>query len=194
MKATRILCALLLCTALLCTAVLGAESAFTDVPAEAEYANAVDWCVEHKLMKGVGGSRFDPEGTLDRRTLATVLYRAAGEPAITTAPDCIDVRAGQWYSEGVAWALEKGLLQGYGGNRFGPEDPVTRVQLEVIMLRYEGEEPVWPGDPDKAPATRAEVAQALMAHLSDSLAEPAVQADPGGQEDGQPEDDMEQNG
>ncbi len=174
MKSIRTPFILLLCAALLCTAALAAGSAFTDIPYGAAYAKAVDWCVAHKLMNGVGGGRFDPNGTLDRRTLATVLYRAAGQPAITTTPDCTDVRAGQWYSEGVAWALEKGILQGYGGNRFGPEDAVTKVQLEVIFQRYDGEEPVWPGDPTGAPATRSEVAETLMAHLVDRLAEPVA--------------------
>lgn len=174
MKSIRTLFALLSCAALLCTASLAAGNTFLDIPNGAAYAKAVDWCVAHKLMNGVGGGRFDPNGTLDRRTLATVLYRAAGEPAITTTPDCTDVRAGQWYSEGVAWALEKGILQGYGGNRFGPEDAVTKVQLAVIFQRYDGEEPVWPGDPTGTAATRSEVAETLMAHLVYRLAEPVV--------------------
>lgn len=176
MKPIRTLCALLFCLALLYTDSLAAGNEFQDIPYGASYVEAVDWCVAHKLMNGVGGGRFDPDGTLDRRTLATVLYRAAGEPAITTTPDCTDVRAGQWYSEGVAWALEKGVLQGYGCTRFGPEDPVTKVQLDVILQRYDGEEPVWPGDPTKAVATRSEVAEALMAHLSGKLPEPALPA------------------
>lgn len=174
MRSIRTLCALLFCLALLSTSVPAAEDMFQDIPANAPYARAVEWCAAHKLMNGVGGGRFDPDGTLDRRTLATVLYRAAGEPAITTTPDCTDVRAGQWYSEGVAWALEKGILEGYGENHFGPEDPVTKVQLEVILQRYDGEDPVWPSDPSKSAATRAEVAQGLMTHLVDKLAEPVT--------------------
>lgn len=172
MKPIRTLCALLSALALLYPVARAAGTSFQDIPDNAPYIQAVEWCVGHKLMNGIGGGYFDPDGTLDRRTLATVLYRAAGEPAITTTPDCTDVRAGQWYSEGVAWALEKGILQGYGGNRFGPEDPVTRVQLEVILQRYDGVDSVWPGDPTRAAATRAEVAEALMAHLVDKLAEP----------------------
>lgn len=179
MRPIRTLSVLLACLSLLCTAVLaGGSGAFRDIPYGADYAEAVDWCAAHKLMNGVGEGRFDPDGTLDRRTLATVLYRAAGEPAITTTPDCTDVRAGQWYSDGVAWAMEKGILEGYGGNLFGPEDPVTKVQLAVIFQRYDGEDPDWPGDPTKAAATRAEVAKALMVHLRDRLAEPVVPAVP----------------
>lgn len=174
MKPIRTLCALLLSLALLPVGAGAAGNGFQDIPDGAPYAEAVDWCVEHKLMNGVGNGRFDPDGALDRRTLATVLYRAAGKPAITSAPDCTDVRAGQWYSEGIAWALEKGVLQGYGDSRFGPEDPVTKVQLDIILRRYDGEEPDWPGDPTEEPATRSEVAEALMDHLSSKLPEPVV--------------------
>lgn len=144
-------------------------SVFTDVPAGASYAPAVSWCVEKQLMNGVGNGRFNPNGTLDRATLATVLYRASGKPAITTVPAFTDVRAGLWYSDAVAWAAGAGILQGVGGNHFNPAGPVTQVQLDVIMRRYQGENPDWPGDPTEKPATRAEVAVALQTHLKDQM-------------------------
>lgn len=36
---------------------------------------------EQGLMNGVGNDCFDPEGTLNRAMLATVLWRASGSPA-----------------------------------------------------------------------------------------------------------------
>ncbi len=70
---------------LLCVPAQAADS-FTDVSANASYADAVNWCVDQSLMNGVGNSRFDPNGVLTRATLATVLYRAKGSPAVTGAP------------------------------------------------------------------------------------------------------------
>ncbi len=173
MRSIRRLAALLLCPALLGTLCAAVETTFSDVPEEAPYAKAVAWCAEHDLMNGVGGSCFDPVGTLDRATLATVLYRAEGGPSFAVAPDYTDIRAGQWYSDGVAWASEQGLLRGYGNNHFGPHDPVTKVQLDIVLRRYLGEDPAWPGDPSKEPAARADVAQALMERLADMLPAPA---------------------
>jgi len=144
---------------------------FTDIPADADYAAAVAWCVENGLMNGVGNGRFDPDGTLDRRTLATVLYRGAGQPAPGTANRFSDVPDGQWYSGAVVWADQQGLLTGYGGGVFGPADPVTKVQMNVIFQRYRGENPAWPGDPEKTSATRAEVAAALYENLRGGTAQ-----------------------
>lgn len=138
---------------------------FADIPAGADYAAVVSWCVESGLMNGVGNGRFDPAGTLDRRTLATVLYRDAGEPAPGAANRFSDVPDGQWYTGAVIWADRQGLLTGYGGGVFGPSDLVTKVQMNVIFQRYQGENPAWPGDPTKTSATRAEVAAALYENL-----------------------------
>ncbi len=144
---------------------------FADIPDGADYAAAVAWCVESGLMNGVGNGRFDPAGTLDRRTLATVLYRDAGEPAPGAANRFSDVPDGQWYTGAVIWADQQGLLTGYGGGVFGPTDPVTKVQMDVIFGRYQGENPVWPGDPTKTSATRAEVAAALYENLRGETAQ-----------------------
>ena len=42
-----------------------------------------------------------------------------------------------WYYDAVLWAQQNGLMQGYGANLFGPNDPVTREQLVMIFYRYE---------------------------------------------------------
>ncbi len=59
---------------------------FSDVPADADYAQAAAWCRENGVLNGVGGGRFDPEGTLTRAMLVVALYRAAEEPAVSGAP------------------------------------------------------------------------------------------------------------
>ncbi len=50
---------------------------FADVDAGAWYAGAVDYVRKHELMNGVDGGRFDPEGTLTRAMLVTVLWRGS---------------------------------------------------------------------------------------------------------------------
>ena len=49
-----------------------------------------------------------------------------------------DVPAGQWYTDAVNWAVERGIISGYGNGTFGPNDPVTREQLATILYRYAG--------------------------------------------------------
>ena len=36
----------------------------------------------------------------------------------------------------VRWAVSEGIVTGYGGGRFGPDDPVTREQMAVMLYRY----------------------------------------------------------
>lgn len=148
-----------------------AAGRFSDIPVDAAYAPAVEWCREQSLMDGVSADRFDPEGTLTRGMLATVLYRAAGTPAVTASANFSDVQTGSWYADAVLWASGGGLLQGYGGGLFGPNDPVSVEMLDIVMTRYRGEKPVWTGDPARAkPATRAQVAVALYENLNGGAA------------------------
>lgn len=143
-----------------------AKTVFPDVPADASYAEAVAWCQERGLMDGVGGGRFDPNGTLTRSMMATVLYRAAGKPTVRGTPVFTDTQAGTWYSNAVVWANERGILLGYGNNVFGINDPVSVEQLAVIVGRYTGSGPDWTGDPSKAMnATRAQVAESLYTNI-----------------------------
>ena len=53
----------------------GGAANFTDVPADAYYAQAVSWAVENGITTGVGGGRFDPAATCTRAQIATFLYR-----------------------------------------------------------------------------------------------------------------------
>jgi hypothetical protein len=92
---------------------------------------------EQGLMNGVGNDCFDPEGTLNRAMLATVLWRASGSPA-ADGGSFSDVPAGQWYSAAVSWAQQSGIVQGVGENRFAPMDSITREQLAVMLWRASG--------------------------------------------------------
>ena len=150
------------------TTALAADTGFLDIPADTDCAQAVSWCQENNILNGVGGNRFDPNGTLTRAMLATALYRAAGEPAVSGAPAFSDALPGAWYSNAVAWADENGFARGYGNGLFGPDDPASVEQMAVILDRYLGKGDTWVGDPARAhAATRAQIAVALY----DALAE-----------------------
>lgn len=166
MKKIKKLAPLVLALALCVPGAHAANGGFTDVSSSADYADAVEWCVEEGLMNGVGDDKFDPNGSLTRAMLATVLYRAKESPSVSGAPTFTDVKSGQWYTNGIRWAAKEGILQGYGDKIFGVDDPVTQVQLDAIIRRFQGEDPTWPGDPRPKNATRAEVATALYDALA----------------------------
>ena len=47
-----------------------------------------------------------------------------------------DVASGKWYSEAILWASQVGIINGYGNGKFGPNDPITREQMAVMLHRY----------------------------------------------------------
>ena len=87
-------------------------------------------------MNGVGNGRFDPAGTTTRAMVVTMLWRLEGEPNATRSAGFLDIPADTWYTDSVAWAAENGIVTGYNASAFGPNDPVTREQLAVILYRY----------------------------------------------------------
>ena len=50
--------------------------------------------------------------------------------------DFSDVAEDSWYAQGAAWAVRWGVASGYGDGRFGPDDPITREQLAVMLYQY----------------------------------------------------------
>ncbi|MBE5056856.1 S-layer homology domain-containing protein [Pseudoflavonifractor sp. DSM 107456] len=49
-----------------------------------------------------------------------------------------DVSADAWYYDAVRYVSENGLMSGYGADRFGPDDDLTRAQLAQILYNLEG--------------------------------------------------------
>ena len=52
---------------------------FDDVPANADYAQAVAWAVEKNITSGTGDGTFSPTATCTRGQIVTFLYRAMGK-------------------------------------------------------------------------------------------------------------------
>ena len=143
----------------------GLSAGFSDVDSGAWYAGAVDYVREHGLMEGVGEGRFDPEGSLTRAMLVTVLWRQAGQPVVNYLMRFSDVDGGQWYTEAIRWAAGNRLVGGYGNGLFGTGDPITQEHLSLILQRIT-DEPVTDGIPgfdgSSRPATRAQAAAVVM--------------------------------
>ena len=135
--------AFMLAAALSLPLVQAAEAAwpFSDVPADAWYAPAAEYTVQHGLMAGTDPGLFSPDAVMTRGMLVTILYRMAGSPSLedeNLGYPFADVPGDSWCADGVYWARLEGFAAGYGGDRFGPDDPVTREQLAAILWRYAG--------------------------------------------------------
>lgn len=114
------------------------DNPFGDVDEEAWYYEAVRFVLEEGLMVGCGDGRFGPEDLLSRAQLAQILFQKEGRPGAEGRPDFPDVGEGAWYAPAVRWAAGQGIAGGYGSGKFGPDDPITREQLALMLWRYAG--------------------------------------------------------
>lgn len=114
----------------------------SDVPATSWAADAVAFVTSHELMKGTGNGAFEPAALMTRGMLATVLHNLANNAAANGSVSFSDVADSAWYAEAVAWAATNHVINGYPDGRFGPNDPITREQLAVMLYRYAGSPPV----------------------------------------------------
>ena len=112
------------------------SSQFTDVEANTWYSDGVDYVVREGLMRGTSDTTFNPNGTVNRAMLATILHRLAGEPSVSFSPVFSDVSAGTWYANAVIWASNNNIVNGVGGGHFAPNANVTREQFATLLFRY----------------------------------------------------------
>ncbi len=109
---------------------------FADVKPGDWFYEDVSFAVEEGLFEGTSNTAFSPNSAMTRAMLVTVLYRLDGEQKASVALTFADIKGGQYYTEAVRWAVEQGIVNGYDGSRFGPNDRVTREQLAAILYRY----------------------------------------------------------
>lgn len=112
------------------------SKSFSDVPLTYWGIDAVDFVSSREIFIGTSDSIFTPEGTMNRGMIATVLYRLENTPTLTDIISFSDVGGNEWYTDAIQWAAENNIMSGYGNNRFGPMDSVTREQLAVILYNY----------------------------------------------------------
>ena len=110
---------------------------FVDVPADAYYADAVQWAYENGITAGTSATTFSPDETCTRAQMATFLWREAGSPAVNgDVNPFADVADGAYYEIAVQWAYEQGITAGTSATTFSPDDPCTRAQMVTFLYRH----------------------------------------------------------
>ena len=132
---------------------------FTDVPDNTDMYDIVKYVYDGDIMQGVSDTEFGPYGELTRGMIVTILYRIEGRPAADYSGAFEDVPVDAWFTAGVEWAAQSGIVLGYGDGRFAPDESVTREQLAAILYRYAG----WKG----CDVETADVAAADAGDISD---------------------------
>lgn len=118
-----------------------ADTGFADVASDEWYADAAVYCRDNGFISGTSDTTFSPDMPMTRGMLATILYRLAGTPSLENENlgyPFADVPGDSWYANGVYWARQEGIVEGYDEHQFAPNDPVTREQLAAVLWRYAG--------------------------------------------------------
>ena len=94
------------------------------------YEKAQLWSKDKGVSDGA-----NPNGTIDRAQMVTMLWRAAGQPTAGGTANFTDVPADSYYANAVSWAVEGGITAGVGGGRFAPNATCTRAQIATFLWR-----------------------------------------------------------
>ena len=94
------------------------------------YEKAQNWAKDKGVSDGA-----NPNAAINRAQMVTMLWRTMGQPTATDKVSFADVPAGSYYAQAVAWAVESGITQGVGGDRFAPNATCTRAQIATFLAR-----------------------------------------------------------
>lgn len=112
---------------------------FTDVPEGAWYHDYVYDLVYRGVVNGMTATTYEPEGKLTRaqfvKLLACSLEEAETLKTYEGQHPFTDSE-GHWAETYIAWAKDKGIVEGVSATEFDPEAPITREQMATIFGRY----------------------------------------------------------
>ncbi len=114
------------------------STGFTDVRANAYYADAVKWAVENNITAGTGGGKFSPDKTCTRDQIVTFLYRSKNSPAVTITSQFTDMPKNQEFQKAISWAVENSITVGDGKGHFLPAKGCTRAEAMTFIWRAAG--------------------------------------------------------
>ena len=94
------------------------------------FENAQNWAKEKGISDGA-----NPDGTITRAQMVTMLWRAVGQPTAGGTANFTDVPTDSYYAQAVAWAVENGITTGVGNGHFDPTGTCTRAQIAAFLAR-----------------------------------------------------------
>ena len=108
---------------------------FTDIPASLWAYGDIESLSGLGYISGYPDSTFKPGNTITRAEFVSILGKALKLAAYNpAAPDFSDVAQGDWFYGSVEDAVYAGIVKGYGG-AFKPDDPITREEMAVILVK-----------------------------------------------------------
>lgn len=110
---------------------------FSDVPADAWYATAVNTLASLGLVEGVGNNEFAPDRAITRAEFTVIAMRftngdVSGENIFS------DVSTNDWFYDQVVGSIQYGWITGYEDGTFRPNTTIARAEVTTIVNRMLG--------------------------------------------------------
>ena len=118
-----------------------ATGSFTDVAADAWYADAVNWAAANGIVGGYGNGKFGPEDSITREQMAVLLYNYAKFKGydMTATTDLTafsdDEKVSDWAEYAMKWAVAEGLING-SNNALNPLGTASRAEVAQILMNF----------------------------------------------------------
>lgn len=112
---------------------------FTDVAEDAWYHDYVYDLVYRGVVNGMTATTYEPEGKLTRAQFVKLLACSLEEAETLKTYEGqhpFKDSEGHWAEAYIAWAKDKGIVEGVSATEFDPEAPITREQMATIFGRY----------------------------------------------------------
>ncbi|MCI5604796.1 MAG: S-layer homology domain-containing protein, partial [Clostridia bacterium] len=117
---------------------------FSDVDANAYYANAVIWAQQNDIVNGVTENAFAPDDNITREQIAAIMIRYAkykgydvsvGENTnILSYTDFDEIS--EYAISAMKYVVGSGLMKGKTETTINPKDNATRAEIAAILQRF----------------------------------------------------------
>lgn len=113
---------------------------FTDVPDSFWASKEIAWAVNKGVVNGTSATTFSPNDKTLRGQMTAILYRYAGEPAVSGASSFSDVKSSIYYANAASWAQKNNILISTvsGSNKFLGDTPISRAEFCAMVYNYAG--------------------------------------------------------
>lgn len=108
---------------------------FVDIDQNSWYYTYVEDAYNKGIIAGTSEKIFAPDVTLTRAMASSLIYRMYGSPEVKYSRQFPDVEEGAWYTDGILWAKENGIVSGYDDGTFCPGWAMTVEQFASVLYR-----------------------------------------------------------
>lgn len=114
-----------------------ASTQFSDLPPTHTAYPAVQYLVDHQILKGYDNNEFQPDRALTRAEALKIALLASKRDITkrSTQANFTDIANDNWVYPFVSYAVEQKIVNGYEDNTFRPDQTVSRSEGVKILFK-----------------------------------------------------------